>query len=50
MPGRRPGMSGGARDRADQPEGRDAGTVRPAGRADGQCGSERAGDHVEVGG
>ncbi len=37
-----------ARDRADQPEGRGAGTVRPAGRADGQCGFERAGDYAEV--
>src|SRR6267378_4080344 len=39
-----------ARDRADQPEGRGAGTVRPSGRADGQCGPERAGDYVEVAG
>jgi hypothetical protein len=39
-----------ARDRADQPEGRGARIVRPAGRADGECGSERAGDYVEVGG
>ena len=37
-----------ARDRADQPEGRGVGTVRPAGRADGRCGPERAGDYVEV--
>jgi hypothetical protein len=38
-----------ARDRADQPEGRRAGTVRPPGRADGERGSQRAGDYVEVG-
>src|SRR3981081_2978462 len=42
-------VGSGARDRADQPEGRGAGTVRPPGRADGECGFERAGDHVEVG-
>jgi hypothetical protein len=39
-----------ARDRADQPEGRGAGIVRPAGRADGECGFEWAGDYVEVAG
>ena len=38
-----------ARDRADQPEGRGAGTVRPPGRPDGERGSERAGDYAEVG-
>ena len=42
-------VGGGARDRADQPEGRGTGIVRPPGRADGQRGPERAGDYVEVG-
>ena len=37
-----------ARHRADQPEGRGAGTVRPAGRADGERRSQRAGDYAEV--
>ena len=40
--------SGAACDRADQPEGRGAGTGRPADRADGERRFERAGDHVEV--
>ena len=39
-----------ARHRADQPEGRGAGTVRPPGRPDGERGSERACDHAEVAG
>jgi hypothetical protein len=43
-------VGGGARDRADQPEGRGAGTVRPDSRADSQRGPQRAGDYVEVGG
>ena len=38
----------GARDRADQPEGRRAGVDRAAGRADGECGFERARDYAEV--
>jgi hypothetical protein len=47
------GLAVGARrprHRADQPEGRGAGIVRQPGRADGKCGSQRAGDYVEVGG
>src|SRR6266540_2017437 len=37
-----------ARDRADQPEGRGAGTVRPAGRIDGERGFERPRDHDAI--
>ena len=43
-------VGGGARDPADQPEGRGAGTVRPGGGAAGQCGFERARDYVEIAG
>src|SRR5258708_15032915 len=35
--------------RKDALEGRGAGTIRPSGRADGQCGSGRARDYAEVG-
>jgi hypothetical protein len=37
---------GGARDRADKPERRGAGTVRPVGRPDSQC----SGDYGEIAG
>ena len=40
----------GAGDRAAQRKGRGAGAVRPAGRADGERGPERACDHAEVDG
>ncbi len=38
------------RHRAEQPEGRGAGTVGPADRPDGQRRPQRAGDHAEVAG